>query len=323
MKFGIIGYGAIGKLYAEIIAKRDDLHLISVCDTDQSISQINEAVEHYEDYKTMILSSDLDAVIVAAPNYLHAPASLFALQHGRHVLCEKPMAINIRDAEQMVQKSKDTGKALFVPHHFRYSDEVVKFYELFNNGHVGDIVYVNSMFCERWLNAPDWYYQREKSGGGTLIDNGINAINLLIPVVGYPKILKADFKFHLPGIDSKAVVYFSFNKSDNPNGFLMASWDDHEIRLTTIINNKGDIYLLNHKYDEFFVNGKRIPTLKDASKMEGYQSVSGLETALHLEYERIVDHFVKGASAGNINSELSFLSLKFVLESYGLARNSF
>ncbi|RLE97674.1 MAG: gfo/Idh/MocA family oxidoreductase, partial [Thermoprotei archaeon] len=117
MRVGVIGCGSIGKIHIRNL-KRIGAEVVAACDIDEKELKYVKSefgVEHlYTDYHDLIARSDLDAVVVATPNYLHHEMTVNALKEGKHVLCEKPPAITARQVKEMYEASRKYGRALLI-----------------------------------------------------------------------------------------------------------------------------------------------------------------------------------------------------------------
>ena len=140
----------------------------------------------YTDFQAMADDPDIDAVVIGLPNYLHAPVTVQMLEAGKHVLCEKPMATTVAEAEQMVEAARRTGRKLMIAHMWRFDREILWLRNLVASGKLGKVFKVKSHAI--WLYEgppPDrWFVQRKYAGGGALADMGIHSIDTLRYVLG-------------------------------------------------------------------------------------------------------------------------------------------
>ena len=128
LKVGIIGFGFMGRTHFQCWKALEDVEITAVCETNSQIANglkkeagnIEQAedtidlgaVKIYTDFDEMLNSEKLDAVSITLPTYLHAEYSIKAMSKEIHVLCEKPMALNVEDCKRMISESKNTGKIL-------------------------------------------------------------------------------------------------------------------------------------------------------------------------------------------------------------------
>ncbi|GEM_PF-2687839 len=240
IKFGLVGYGTIAPFYLKAIEKNPNTLLLAVCDTDESKkAEIEKKGFHYlRDYKELISNEDIDAIIIAAPNYLHSKITIAALKAGKHVICEKPMATNAKDASEMVKTAKKEKKALFVAFHCRFNEQVLKM-----KSKNKDIVGFRAVNFENILdhcnsNNP-WYLNKKLSGGGCIIDNGINFIDVLYEFIQPLTFVKSEILDEREGIEVKAKLFFK-------QGELELDWNSSkEVKKIVLISENNDEYQIN------------------------------------------------------------------------------
>ena len=194
IRWGIIGVGSRGGAHVRFIQEFPDFEITAICDlNEQTIQTTLETTANtpatYTEYQRLLENPDVDAVVIAVPNYFHKEMTIAALQAGKHVLCEKPMAITIPDCAEMIRTWKASGKILMIGTQLRYSGFYQKVNELLEQGIIGDIHYMwQNEFRKDWAKKSDdpeedkrinWRYFNEKSGG-TLIEISIHSLDLLM-----------------------------------------------------------------------------------------------------------------------------------------------
>ncbi len=195
VKFGIIGCGSICRYrHAPELAANPQAEIVTFCDI---VPERAEAmVDMYggkaaTDYKEILADPNVDAVVVCTPNYLHAPISIEALKSGKHVLCEKPMATSAKEAEDMIQASKDSGKHLMIGHNQRLMPPHVKAKEILSSGKLGRVLTFRTAFGhagpEGWCvdkSVKTWFFQKEKAFVGAMGDLGVHKTDLIRWLLG-------------------------------------------------------------------------------------------------------------------------------------------
>ena len=186
-KYGIIGCGGItnGK-HMPAIAKLKEVEMVAFCDIiPERAEKANKDFgggkgKVYTDYREM-LKSDLDAVVVGTPNCSHCEITVAALNAGKNVLCEKPMAMNYDEARQMLAARDKSGKVLTIGYQNRYRPECLYLKQECEAGTFGDIYYAHAQAIRRRA-VPTWgvFIDEEKQGGGPLIDIGTHALDLTL-----------------------------------------------------------------------------------------------------------------------------------------------
>jgi len=144
-----------------------------------------------------LLASDIDAVDVCTPNVDHKPSTLAGLAAGKHVYCEKPMAMNSREAAAMIAAAKKARRKLMIGLHNRYRGEVLCLKALADAGRFGNIYYARSLSIRR-RGVPSWgvFGQKKLQGGGPLIDIGVHAIDMAWYLMGKPKPVSVSGRFY-------------------------------------------------------------------------------------------------------------------------------
>ncbi len=189
VRIGIIGAGAIVRhRHAPETLENPQAEVAAVVDLVQSRAEEVTAQyggKAYTDYKEMLASDEIDAVIVAATNTTHAAMTIAALEAGKHVLCEKPMATSLADAQRMIDAAAKSGKKLMIGHNQRLEAANVKAKEILQSGKLGRVLTFRSVFghpgCEDWaIDGEDtWFFRKEVTGLGTLGDLAIHKLDLV------------------------------------------------------------------------------------------------------------------------------------------------
>jgi len=192
LRVGIIGVGGIAQSHMQSYAKlKDKVELVAFCDTiqeraEQGAKQYGARnAKVFTDYREMLEMKELDAVDICTPNKFHAPIAIDALKAGKHVYCEKPMAMNTEEAEAMVRTAKETGLKLSVGYPSRFSDDAQFLKSLIVSGELGEIYYAEAAAIRR-RGVPTWgvFLSKELQGGGPLIDIGTHIVDLTLWLMG-------------------------------------------------------------------------------------------------------------------------------------------
>lgn len=170
--------------------------ILAVCDVNPEVAQA--AAEKFNvpnvftDYHQLLAMPEIDAVSVATPNAFHKQPTIDALRAGKHVLCEKPMAMNGAECREMIAAEKESGKILQIALQWRFGGAVRFMKEFIEKGHMGEIYYARSMALRR-REVPGWgvFIDKEKQGGGPLIDIGVHILDLTLHLMGNPKPISA------------------------------------------------------------------------------------------------------------------------------------
>lgn len=187
LRFGLIGCGDIGRLRAEALAKGGH-RLSAVSDVDErrasAVAQAHGAVTA-SDWQALLERDDIDAVIVSTPPALHEAMAVRALEAGRHVLCEKPLARNVDECRAMVAAAERTGRLLATGFNYRFYPSFALARELLDRGAIGELSHIRSYggYSATGHNQP-WVHDGEVVGGGALHDIGIHLIDLTRDFLG-------------------------------------------------------------------------------------------------------------------------------------------
>lgn len=196
-RIAFIGSGAIAQRHMKWLKTLPAVQVVAAAEindwwvektkTDYGLTAI------YKDYKAMLAEhADVDAVSVCTPNSLHAEHSIYALERGKHVLVEKPMAINVAQARQMLDAARRAGKHLVIGFQYRFDPKTKVLREQIAAGAFGKILYVRAVWLRR-RGIPSWgpFGRKDLQGGGPLIDVGVHVIETAHYLMGSPRPVSA------------------------------------------------------------------------------------------------------------------------------------
>ncbi|GGB08186.1 Gfo/Idh/MocA family oxidoreductase [Macrococcus hajekii] len=255
-KVGIIGCGSIAThRHIPEYQHNEDAEIIAYCDIVKERS--DELAEEfggtsYSDYHELLANSEVEVVSICTPNYLHAEMTIAALQAGKHVLCEKPMATSLEDADAMIQAADNNGKMLMIGHNQRINEAHQQAKKDIADGKLGKIYSFKTTFGhpgpEGWsVDGPDsWFFDKKRAFIGAMGDLGVHKADLMRYIL--------DTEFSEVGamietsakkadVDDNAVLIL---KTENGIiGSLSASWayNGQEDNSTIIYGEKGILKL--------------------------------------------------------------------------------
>lgn len=194
LRYGCVGAGGIARnKHMKAYKKIQDIEFVAV--SDPNIEYAKEAAQEfgfnsvYSDYEEMLEKEELDFISVCTPNFLHAPVTIAALEKGIHVHCEKPIALNAKEAQDMVDAKNKAGKKLMVALNNRFTNHAYFVKKYAQEGLFGEIYHVKCGWRRR-RGIPGkggWFTDKKMSGGGPLIDLGVHFMDLAMFFVGYPE----------------------------------------------------------------------------------------------------------------------------------------
>jgi predicted dehydrogenase len=192
LKIGFIGVGgiAVGRHIPAFSKLSNEAELTAV--SDVNLERAKEvAIEFgipnvYGDYHELL--PEVDAVVICTPNKFHAEITVAALNAGKHVFCEKPMAMSVEECSQMIEASKRSGKVLNIGFHYRYMKESKAAKTVIDAGEIGQPLVVRVQALRR-RKVPGWgvFTNKALQGGGSLIDYGCHLIDLATWLIGSPQ----------------------------------------------------------------------------------------------------------------------------------------
>ena len=183
MKVGIVGCGLMGRRRASVVHQSQGDELVIVADIDESRARgLATEMDCWAttDWQEVVTRDDIEIVIVSTPNKFLMPVTVAALEHGKHVLCEKPLGRNHNEAQRMVEAARCGGSVLKTGFNHRHHPAIWKAHELYTQGSIGPVMFLRAVYGhggrpgydKEWRAAPDL------AGGGELLDQGIHIIDL-------------------------------------------------------------------------------------------------------------------------------------------------
>lgn len=274
VKFAVIGYGHIGKRHAEMIMRNNEAELVAIVDIKPKEGlNIPDGVLFFNDIEAL-LQADLkiDVINICTPNGHHASQALRCFDAKKHVVVEKPMALNKVDAEKVIYKALNVHKHLFAVMQNRYSPPSVWIKNLVDSGAMGKI-YMMQLNCywnrdERYYKADSWHGKKDLDGG-TLFTQFSHFIDIMYWLFGDVENIKSricNFNHHeLTEFEDSGFVSFDFvNGGAGCINFSTSVWDRNLESSMTVIAENGAIKIGGQYMDKVeicHVKGYTMPEL--------------------------------------------------------------
>jgi UDP-N-acetyl-2-amino-2-deoxyglucuronate dehydrogenase len=308
IRFALVGCGRIAQRHAEHIQNNGEL--LAVCDNVPERADALAAkygIKAYYNIADLLENEKMvDVVAICSPNGLHAEHTIQSLKAGFHVLCEKPMAINVHDCGEMIKAAERVNKRLFAIKQNRFNPPIAAVKQVIEEGRLGKI-YSVQLSCF-WNRNPD-YYQNSWKGtqdmdGGTLFTQFSHFVDLLYWLIGDVKNTQA----YTANYDHKGVIEFEdtgvailefYNGAIGTINYTVNSYQKNMEGSLTIFAEKGTVkiggqYLNELEYQN--IEGYKIENLPEGNKANNYGNYQGSMSNHDKVYENLVDVLSNNAS---------------------------
>jgi len=203
LRIALVGVGAAAQInHLPALKKLEDVELAALCDRDPEkagrVAQRFGVPTSYTRFEELLADDSIDAVDLTTPNYLHAPMAIAALEAGKHVLCERPLARSGAEAAAMAKAAKQEDRLLMcaLQHRFRPDAQLLR--KFVDKGDLGEIFLAKGGWLRQkteW-DSDEWRAQKRESGGGVVLDLGFQMIDLSLWVLGDPKVVSVTASVH-------------------------------------------------------------------------------------------------------------------------------
>jgi predicted dehydrogenase len=227
----IVGLGGIAQvMHLPILGKNKDVELTAIC--DKEFAKVKNIVKKYgitKGYKDVDLMLEenpkIDAVIIATRTDDHVETAIKCLEAGKHILVEKPIALNYTEALKIVETAEKSRKILMVGMNNRFRTDSMLEKNFVKGKELGDIFYVKAGWLKTQSSNQKWFTDMEKAGGGVFVDNGIVMLDLGLWMLGFPEVKSVsaiNYKHNTKTVEDSN---FSFIKFKNGSSLTIeVSW---------------------------------------------------------------------------------------------------
>jgi UDP-N-acetyl-2-amino-2-deoxyglucuronate dehydrogenase len=311
VKFAVVGCGHIGKRHAEMIRRNSEAELVAMCDvreeSELGISEIG--VPYFQSVEAMLESGlDIDVVNICSPNGLHASQSIIALEHKKHVVCEKPMGLSKANCEEVIFKSLQMSKHFFCVMQNRYSPPSAWIKSLVESKKLGQI-YMVQINCywnrdERYYKSGGWKGDK-KMDGGTLFTQFSHFIDIMYWLFGDITDINgrfADFNHqNTTDFEDSGIVNFRFvNGGMGCLNYSTSVWDKNLESSMTIIGSNGSVKIggqYMNVVEHCHIKDYEMPELEEGSPANDYGAYKGSAANHHFIIGNVVDTLKNKTSA--------------------------
>jgi len=306
IKFGLIGCSRISSQHlGSMEYLKDEIQLVGICDKVKTKAKEfgkKYRVDWYTDYKKMLERKDIGIVCVCTPNGLHAEMSIAAANSNKHVLVEKPIALNIQEADQIINAFKNNNKKLFVVKQVRFNPTVIVVKNIIKEGSLGKIY--SASLIVRWTRPQSYFDEvswrgTKKLDGGALLNQADHYIDILQWFLGPVKniIAKTDTVAHQIETEDEAFAILEFANGAYANLEFTINTYPHNLECSiTILGSKGTIKIGGNALDQiniWEVENYPKPQIKDNIPQKAYELglFKGASPRHIFVYQNIIEHF--------------------------------
>ena len=312
----VVGSGHIGRRHAEMIRRNSEAELVAMVDvkSKEELGLIEFDVPFLSSIDELLKSSiEFDVVCICTPNGIHADQCLKALDHKKHVVIEKPMALTVAECEKIIFKSLQVSRHVFCVMQNRYSSPSVWIKEIIEKNILGDI-YLVQLNCywnrdERYYTGKDWKGTSELDGG-TLFTQFAHFVDAMYWLFGDITNIQGNFSdFHhqsLTMFEDTGAVTFNFVNGGGMGSLNYSTcvWDKNMESSMTIIAENGSVkiggqYMNNVEYCH--IKNYEMPVLPPINPANDYGAYKGAVANHHFVFENVIDT-LKGRTSATTNA---------------------
>ena len=298
--FAVFGCGTISDVHARAILEIENAHFVGAADIVHS--RAAAFAEKYggvafSDYSELLASDEVDAVCICTPSGTHADLAIEALQAGKNVVLEKPMAINVHDCDRIIEACRKTNRRLTVISQMRERPDIIRAKEIIDSGKLGKIVLCN---LQMKYYRPEEYYRgswrgtKAMDGGGALMNQGIHGIDIMSYLLGEIKEESCQSlvrtSLHDIEVEDTAVAICEFRRG--ALGMISATTSVYPgfSRVIEVCGSRGSIIIRDGQMERLVLADENVDITYDIAESEGKSNNAVIDTEWH---KRQICRFIK------------------------------
>ena len=328
LKFGIIGTGLIANTHVKALASLDEAELIGCADAVPGRAEAFAAplgIRAYPDAEALLSDESIDAVCICTPSGYHCENALAALSHGKHVVLEKPMALDCASADRITAACREYGKHLTVICQNRFADSVRYVRSLVLQNAFGRIsmcsLYMKFWRDESYYQANPWRGTKKLDGGGALMNQGIHGVDMLQYLVGGMTVTAAQARTMTHRIEVEDTVNALLTFENGAVGVIEAStcaFPGFDRRIE-ILGDRGHIILRDTEPESLVIQGEVIPCAQKKNAGEAAANPSVSDCTLHARQICNLIDAVNGRCPLVVDAEEGRKAVRIIEDVYRLA----
>lgn len=316
VNFGLIGCGKIGNRHIGFLNKIEGVKVVGVADIVEERAKAAAGLcgaKPYVCYKEMLKDPDLLVVSICSPSGLHAPMSIDALRAGKHVLCEKPMALSTRDADKMIGAAKESGKKLFIVKQNRHNRPIKILKSALEGGFFGEVYHINSnVIWNRhagYYAESNWRGKKDMDGGAlsTLASHFIDIMQWFGGPVESVFMKKDNFVHNIETEDTGSIIMRFKNRAMGTMFYTSCAYNSNIEGSITVLGTKGSAKISGeylNKIEHWNVEGFPLPEDADETGPQNdYGSYRGSSSKHDVVFRELIKKIIGDEEAGIVNME--------------------
>jgi len=329
MRIGIIGCGMIAGIHAQAIASLEEAELAGAADHNPARAAefcAKHGGKAYADSEELLCDPTVDAVSICTPSGFHAEGAIAALEHGKHVILEKPMALDCAAADRIIEACRQYNRHLTVISQLRFYSDVQYVRELIRDGAFGRLtmcsLYMKYWRDEKYYSSSPWKGTRRFDGGGALMNQGIHGVDLLQYLAGPMRVLGSSAKTlsHKIEVEDTAAALLSFE--NGALGVIEASTCAYPgfDRRIELIGDRGHAILRETQIERLSIDGRPVALPERSDKhISTAADPSAMDCVLHARQIRNLIRTARGEEELLVDAAEGRKAIRIIEDIYACA----